>query len=104
MRVFVTGAEGYIGTLLCPAFRARGHDVVGLDTGFYRDGWLYSDSRQYRTFPFTLNKDLRQITEEDLHGFDAVVHLADLSNDPLGQNNPETTFKINHAGSVQLAE
>lgn len=104
MKVLVTGAEGYIGTLLCPVLAARGHELVGLDTGFYRDGWLYSDSRQFQTFPRIVNKDLRQISEDDLLGFDAVVHLAELSNDPLGQNNPETTYKINHAGSVELAQ
>lgn len=104
MRVFVTGVEGYIGALLAPMLLDRGHDVVGLDTGFYRDGWLYSDAAHFHRFPATINKDLRRITASDLEGFDAVVHLAELSNDPLGQNNPETTFKINHLGSVALAE
>lgn len=103
MRVFMTGMEGYIGSLLAPLLVERGHDVVGLDTGFYRDGWLYSDKR-LRRYPVFVNKDLRNITERDLDGFDAVVHLAELSNDPLGQNNPETTFKINHLGSVELAK
>lgn len=104
MRVFVTGVEGYIGALLTPLLVARGHDVVGLDTGYYRDGWLYSDNKHIRMFPVFVNKDLRRITEEDLRGFDAVIHLAELSNDPLGQNNPENTFKINQQGSVKLAE
>ncbi len=104
MRVFVTGVEGYIGALLTPLLVARGHDVVGLDTGYYRDGWLYSDNKHIRMFPVFVNKDLRRITEEDLRGFDAVIHLAELSNDPLGQNNPENTFKINQQGSVTLAE
>lgn len=103
MRVFMTGMEGYIGSLLAPLLVERGHDVVGLDTGFYRDGWLYSDKR-LRCYPVFVNKDLRDITEPDLDGFDAVVHLAELSNDPLGQNKPETTFKINHLGSVDLAK
>src|SRR3989344_1911268 len=104
MRVFVTGVEGYIGALLTPLLVARGHDVVGLDTGYYRDGWLYSDNKHIRMFPAFVNKDLRRITEQDLRGFDAVIHLAELSNDPLGQNNPENTFKINQQGSVTLAE
>jgi nucleoside-diphosphate-sugar epimerase len=104
MRVFVTGVEGYIGVLLAPMLTERGHEVVGLDTGYYRDGWLYSDSKEFHSFPRFINKDLRHITEKDLEGFDAVVHLAELSNDPLGQNNPENTFKINHGGSVALAE
>lgn len=103
MKVLVTGVEGYIGVLLAPILMARGHDVVGLDCGYYRDGWLYSDRTEFPGFPRMINKDLRNITEDDLEGFDAVVHLAELSNDPLGQNNPENTFKINHMGSVELA-
>ncbi len=102
MRIFVTGVEGYIGALLAPMLQERGHDVVGTDTGYYRDGWLYSD-KALRGFPRFVNKDLRNIAEKDMEGFDAVVHLAELSNDPLGQNNPEVTFKINHLGSRQLA-
>lgn len=104
MKVFVTGVDGYIGALLAPMLRDRGHEVVGLDCGYYRDGWLYSENHAMRTFPFQLNKDLRHVTEEDLRGCDAVVHLAELSNDPLGQNNPENTYKINHVGSVELAK
>lgn len=104
MKVLVTGTDGYIGTLLAPVLMQRGHDVVGLDTGYYRDGWLYSDGKFFGRYPATINKDLRHVTEADVSGFDAVVHLAELSNDPLGQNNPENTFKINHQGSVRLAE
>lgn len=102
MRVFVTGVEGYIGALLAPLLVGRGHDVVGLDTGFYRDGWLYSD-RGLRSYPRLLNKDTREITDQDLKGFDAVVHLAELSNDPLGQIRPDVTRQINHLASVGLA-
>jgi nucleoside-diphosphate-sugar epimerase len=104
MKVLVTGVEGYIGCLLAPMLMQRGHDVVGLDTGFYRDGWLYSDSSDWSQFPKFINKDLRRITQADLEGFDAVVHLAELSNDPLGENNPTITYEINHKGSVALAE
>ena len=104
MRVFQTGVDGYIGVLLASMLMARGHEVVGLDTGYYRDGWLYSEAKQFGTLPAIINKDLRNITEKDLDGFDAVVHLAELSNDPLGQNNPENTFNINHRGSVELAQ
>lgn len=104
MKVFITGVEGYIGALLAPMLAERGHQVTGTDTGYYRDGWLYSDNKHMRTFPALINKDLRRITEGDLRGFDAVVHLAELSNDPLGQNNPEVTFKINHLGSLELAK
>ncbi len=104
MRIFVTGVNGYIGAVLAPYLAERGMTVVGLDTGYYRDGWLYSDDRRAPTSPFTLNKDLRSVTPQDLEGCEAVVHLAELSNDPLGQNNPAVTHQINHRGSVALAQ
>ena len=104
MKVFLTGTEGYIGALLGPLLMQRGLEVVGLDTGYYREGWLYSDNRHLAHTPQTINKDLRDITEKDLEGCDAVAHLAELSNDPLGQNKPEVTHRINHKGSVSLAE
>jgi nucleoside-diphosphate-sugar epimerase len=100
VKVLITGTDGYIGALLAPVLSARGHDVVGLDTGFYRDGWLYGESG----ITFTrVRKDVRRITAEDLDGYDAVVHLAELSNDPLGEHDPDLTFAINHRGSVELA-
>lgn len=104
MKVFVTGSNGYIGSRLVHLLIGNGHQVVGLDTGYYRDGWLYSDNREMALTPPMINKDLRNITAADLGGCDAVAHLAELSNDPLGQNNPEVTHKINHRGSVRLAE
>ena len=104
MRVFVTGVNGYIGAVLAPYLLERGLALVGLDTGYYRDGWLYSDNKRLAATPHTLNKDLRAITASDLEGCDAVVHLAELSNDPLGQTNPEVTHQINHRGSVALAQ
>ncbi len=104
MKVFVTGVNGYIGAVLAPYLMQRGLSVRGLDTGYYRDGWLYSDDRRLPFSPETINKDLRRITEEDLAGCDAIAHLAELSNDPLGQNRPEVTHQINHRGSVALAE
>ncbi len=104
MRVFVTGVNGYIGAVLAPYLMERGIEVLGLDTGYYRAGWLYSDNRHLARSQQTLNKDLRLVTPADLAGCDAVAHLAELSNDPLGQNKPEITHKINHRGSVALAE
>ena len=104
MKLLVTGVEGYIGCLLAPYLQARGHEIVGLDTGYYRDGWLFSDSQLVPSFPRTINRDIRNIQPEDVQGVDAVVHLAELSNDPLGENVPELTFQINHQASVRLAE
>jgi nucleoside-diphosphate-sugar epimerase len=100
----VTGVNGYIGAVLGPYLIQRGLEVVGLDTGYYRDGWLYSDDRHLPTSPYTLNKDLRKVELADLAGCDAIAHLAELSNDPLGQNRPEITHAVNHRGSVRLAE
>ena len=104
MRVLVTGTEGYIGCRLAPYLRARGHEVVGLDTGFYRDGWMYSASPVSGSESSTRFKDLRNSEAADFADVDAVLHLAELSNDPLGENNPEVTYQINHQGSVRIAE
>jgi nucleoside-diphosphate-sugar epimerase len=104
MKVLVTGTEGYIGARLAPWLQRYGHDVSGLDCGFYRDGCLYLDPQGLPFGPRTAYKDLRTVTPADFEGFDAVVHLAELSNDPLGQNRPEITFRINHEGSVRIAK
>jgi nucleoside-diphosphate-sugar epimerase len=103
MKIFVTGTDGYIGSRLASRLLAQGHAVTGLDTGFYRDGWLYSEQSSSPRTPVTLNKDLRHIESADIAGHDAIVHLAELSNDPLGQNNPGITQEINFAGSLRLA-
>jgi nucleoside-diphosphate-sugar epimerase len=102
MKILVTGTDGYIGSILGPYLIANGHHVTGLDTGFYRSGWLFNDHQ--KTYPSYINKDLRNIDADDLKGFDAVVHMAELSNDPLGEVNPEITYKINHKGSVKIAQ
>ncbi len=101
MRVCVTGSDGYLGSLLAPELLRQGHDVLGLDTGFYKEGTLY---RSASMAPKTIAKDLRQIELSDFQGLDAVVHMAELSNDPLGQLAPNITYDINHKGSVRLAE
>ncbi len=100
MKVLVTGSEGYLGCLVVPELMRAGHEVVGLDTGYYRSGWLYRGGDHS---PYTFDRDLRQVTLRDLSGVDAVVHMAELSNDPLGELAPEVTYRINHAGSVRLA-
>lgn len=101
MKVFVTGVDGYIGVMMVPLLQSRGHEVVALDTGYYRDGCLYNGIDD---FPKVHRRDLRHLKDGDLDGIDAVVHLAELSNDPLGQHNPEITRGINHRASVNLAQ
>lgn len=101
MKVLVTGYQGYIGTRLIPYLFDRGHQVHGIDAGYYRDGCLYEDGN---TSPDGTRKDIRRITIDDVEGFDAVVHLAELSNDPLSLHNEENTYDINHQGSVRLAK
>jgi nucleoside-diphosphate-sugar epimerase len=100
MRVLLTGIDGYLGAVMAPVLEGRGHDVVGLDCGFYRDGML---GPAPATRARVLDKDIRQVDVRDLEGFDAVIHLAELSNDPLGQRHPEATYAINGDGSGQLA-
>lgn len=100
MKVLVTGSGGYIGAVLTPVLMDRGHEVVGLDTGFYNEGWLYNGITRSAAY---LAKDIRDITPDDLRGFDAIVHMAELSNDPLGQLNPTITFQINRDGSLHIA-
>jgi nucleoside-diphosphate-sugar epimerase len=99
MKVLLTGHKGYIGAVAGPVLRSAGHDVVGLDTD------LFAGSTFGEPFPAIpeVRKDLRDLTLADLRGFDAVVHLAALSNDPIGNLNPQLTYDINHVASVQLA-
>jgi nucleoside-diphosphate-sugar epimerase len=101
MRVFLTGADGYLGSLLAPELVRRGFEVVGLDTGFYKERPLYGNGE---TALSMLAKDLRQVEVQDLQAVDAIVHMAELSNDPAGQLAPHITYEINHQGSVRLAE
>jgi nucleoside-diphosphate-sugar epimerase len=100
MKVLVTGTEGYLGSLLPPLLIERGHEVIGVDTGYYKVGWLYNGTEVTAK---TLTKDIRNITHEDLEGVEAIVHMAELSNDPTGQLSPTITYDINHKGSVRLA-
>ncbi len=101
MRALVTGTEGYLGCLLVPTLVAEGHEVIGLDTGYYKNGWLYNG---LSSSPRTLIKDMRDLTSDDLDGVDAVVAMAELSNDPTGDLVGPITYDINHKGSVHVAK
>jgi nucleoside-diphosphate-sugar epimerase/SAM-dependent methyltransferase len=102
MRVLVTGHLGYIGTILTPMLLRAGHEVVGYDSDLY-ERCTFAQGGAIREVPF-VRKDIRDAEVADLLGFDAVIHLAALSNDPLGNFRPETTFDINHRGTMRLAE
>jgi nucleoside-diphosphate-sugar epimerase len=100
MKVLVTGHTGYIGAVLVPMLLEKKHEVTGLDTDFFAGCDFTFD---LVNVPM-VRKDLRDVTTEDLQGFDAVIHLAALSNDPLSDLNPECTYDINHRASVRLAQ
>jgi len=101
MRVLVTGHLGYIGTVLTPMLVRAGHEVVGLDSDLF-ERCTYPCDRQISQVPL-IRKDVRDVEAIDLAGHDAVIHLAALSNDPLGDLRPEITDDINHRASVRLA-
>jgi len=102
MKVMVTGHLGYIGTVLVPLLCKAGHDVTGYDSDLYRR-CTYTAGGTIIDVPAII-KDIRDATEDDLAGHDAVIHLAALSNDPLGDLNAELTYDINHRASVRLAQ
>jgi nucleoside-diphosphate-sugar epimerase len=101
MRILVTGHRGYIGSVMLPMLLNDGHQVVGLDSELY-DDCTYPGGGAMASVP-ELRKDVRDTELRDLEGFDACIHLAALSNDPLGDLNPSVTREINHGGSVHLA-
>lgn len=100
MKVLVTGHNGYIGSVMVPLLEAAGHDVTGLDTYLY-ESCLFG--APVPDIP-ALRMDLREVEPRHLEGFDAVIHLAALCNDPLGNLNPDITYQINHRASVRLAQ
>ncbi|MFE1288355.1 NAD-dependent epimerase/dehydratase family protein [Streptomyces sp. NPDC058751] len=100
MRVLLTGHQGYLGTVMAPVLAAAGHEVVGLDSGLFADCVLGPAPAD----PPGTRVDLRDVTAEHVAGVDAVIHLAALSNDPLGSLAPELTYDINHHASVRLAK
>lgn len=101
MRILLTGGEGYLGALMGPALLGRGHHVEVVDACFFDSGSLVPGERRR---PPVRRGDVRDLDIPDLEGFDAVVHLAELSNDPLGDLAPELTRAVNLTGTTQLAE
>jgi nucleoside-diphosphate-sugar epimerase len=99
MKVLVTGHHGYIGSIVAPTLAAHGHDVTGLDTFFYEDCDFVPNGPALPA----LRNDIRDVTVADLVGYDAIVHLAALSNDPIGELNAELTYEINFHATVDLA-
>jgi nucleoside-diphosphate-sugar epimerase len=99
VRVLVTGSDGYIGAVLVPRLLEAGHEVVGLDANLYEGCTFGNEPRQVPT----MRMDVRDVEADQLRGFDAVMHLAAISNDPLGNLNPQVTYDINHLASVRLA-
>jgi nucleoside-diphosphate-sugar epimerase len=100
MKILLTGHQGYIGAVASSMLRSFGHDVVGLDTDLYAGSTFGEPSPAIPG----IRKDLRSLTVADLQGFEAVLHLAALSNDPIGNLNPQLTYEINHLASVKLAK
>jgi nucleoside-diphosphate-sugar epimerase len=99
MRVLVTGHKGYIGTVLTPMLQECGHDVVGLDSDLYEKCTFTGEIPDVPT----IKKDIRDVQKHDVKGFDAIIHLAGLANDPLGDYRPELTEEINEKASIKLA-
>jgi nucleoside-diphosphate-sugar epimerase len=102
MRVLVTGHNGYVGTVLTSLLVNAGHEVVGVDTNLYKGSTFGPEPE--RSAISEIEKDIRDLTARELAGIDAVLHLAALSNDPLGDLNPDLTYDINHRASVRLAQ
>jgi nucleoside-diphosphate-sugar epimerase len=100
VHTLVTGHNGYVGSVLVPMLRRAGHEVMGLDTDLYADCWFGPESPAIPS----IWRDVRNVEVDDLEGFDAVIHLAAVCNDPLGNLNPAATFEINHLASVEIAE
>jgi nucleoside-diphosphate-sugar epimerase len=100
VRTLVTGHNGYVGSVLVPMLRRSGHEVVGVDTDLYADCWF---GPELPAIP-CVRKDVRDVGVDDLEGFDAVVHLAAVCNDPVGNLHPGSTYEINHRASVRIAE
>ncbi|MBC8226499.1 MAG: NAD(P)-dependent oxidoreductase, partial [Gammaproteobacteria bacterium] len=96
----VTGHRGYIGSVLVPILLEKNYDVVGYDAGYYADNKLEDINESYKS----ITKDIRDVSLKDLEGIEGIIHLAGLSNDPLGEFLPELTFDINYQGTLNLVK
>ena len=100
MRILVTGCKGYVGTVLISFLKEKNYDVLGLDASFFEKCDLSPDNNEY----YFIKKDVRHISLEDLNSVDVVIHLAALSNDPMGEFNTDLTVDINYLSTVNLAK
>ena len=100
MKVLVTGDLGYVGSVLVPILVERGCEVVGLDIGYFADCSLIPIDVRYQR----ISKDLRDVSAKDVHGIDAIIHLAGLSNDPAGELQPKLTEQINLDATIRLGQ
>jgi nucleoside-diphosphate-sugar epimerase len=100
LRILVTGHNGYIGSVLVPILEQADHEVVGLDTDIFAPCLFGEEGDEVES----MQADVRDIESEDLVGFDAVIHLAAVCNDPVGDLNPQATYDINHLASVRVAQ
>ena len=100
MKIMVTGDRGYIGSVLVPMLIEKGHEVIGLDSGFFEEVCFLDYNNDYHK----ITKDIREVTKSELKGVEAIIHLAGLSNDPLGEFSPKLTEEINFSASVKLAQ
>ncbi len=99
MRILVTGNRGYIGSVMAPYLLKKGHEIVGLDNALYADDRMMISNGGFHQ----IDKDIRDVEAKDLAGFDGIIHLAGLSNDPLGEMNPALTYEINHTAALRFA-
>ena len=100
MKLLVTGDRGYIGSVLAELLMKKGYEVVGLDSGYFSENLVDKISDNYQK----ITKDIRDISRDDLLGIEGIIHLAGLSNDPLGEFSPKLTEEINYHGTMRLAE
>jgi nucleoside-diphosphate-sugar epimerase len=100
MKIMVTGDQGYIGSVLVPMLLKEGYEVVGFDSGFFSQNTLCSLDESYKK----IKKDIRDINKHDLQGIHSIIHLAGLSNDPLGEFSPKLTEDINYTATIRLAK